>query len=42
LPKLISGDDEEKSKESVQEMTNKYEDPVDSRVTAKAKEVEEV
>jgi ribosome recycling factor len=40
--KLISEDDAEKSKENIQEMTKKYEDQVDSLVTAKAKEVEEV
>jgi len=40
--KLISEDDAEKAKENIQELTKKYEDQLESLVSAKAKEVEEV
>lgn len=38
----ISEDEAEKAKESIQELTKKYEGQVDSLVSAKAKEIEEV
>jgi len=40
--KLISEDDAEKAKENIQELTKKYEDQLESLVSGKAKEVEEV
>lgn len=40
--KLISEDDAEKAKESIQNLTKKYEEQIDTLVNAKAKEVEEV
>ena len=40
--KLISEDDADKAKENIQELTKKFEGQVDSLITAKTKEVEEI